>query len=855
MISSSSSEAAAIPPIERVKRLLAILLLAAAALAWWPKLFAYFHRAASPAGQKQSIYYKIDNEQGWIVNEVGRRIAETMAFAKGELNPDAALHYESNGRYDRDQLRYELTVSLKKGTAKAAIETKNYFLSPEMFAPWFASLQQALHVDLRAESTRVDSEFVQRLTSPRPSILIQEDFRISELLSKKPLSAQAHEEAALLIGSLALREANLEFNDARPALIAMSSHLTMAKSLSGNLSACGRLAEAVLCSLLGRQAAAVAIVDLLQTEAGRPNDLPEETATAWGRALRTYNTGDYRIVADPEHASLLEQLEHFRALRYGIGSHAASDFAEKYPLEKLSEWSARLMAGSTSVQEENRWMAHALSRELEECARIHRAYEGIVAAGDSASSLNAHWRQLKPASGSSRPFQVLGWGAWAEMRQRELCELIEEMFYSLNQMLGVPEEAKTFRTEITKQFGSLDLFPLISFDDCEPPAAKSELTAAERNLFTAERPKISFARWNKLFLPTMKNGATSAAFKALSPMLGWYQSKFFPGTAYDIRFRAEQASGTMTISLSPDELCKLREIAPFNTSLLWNDLRQATNYHPTPEQTAAQFDYVGQYNVWAMRLVADNSKNDPERFAELYNRVCQLEPARYIDLGDYLRDHGKDEAAAVAYQNAFDHSPDRVQVSNSCGWLVNYYFDHGRKADAFKIAEDAADAYSARGLETMAQLLERSGRLPEAEEYYRKIDNRYEGHTEVGAFYFRNRTKSSQYASAAHEQVARVFPKGLESAKIEDLVEPPTDGVKVTGWSGVTQKIGMQVGDILVAIDGLRLHNQAQYFFLRDGAIDPNISYLVWRKTKYIQIRGYVPNRQIRASIADFPAQ
>ena len=155
-----------------------------------------------------------------------------------------------------------------------------------MFAPWVEAVAKALRVGLPRTAALVDQEYLIRLTTPRPEILIQEDRRISEGLTKNPLSVKLHEEAALLIGSVAIREATLDFMDARPALNAMSAHLAMAKASGGDLSATGELAEAVLCSLAGRQAAALEIIDRLRERAGAPNEMPLETATRWEERSR-----------------------------------------------------------------------------------------------------------------------------------------------------------------------------------------------------------------------------------------------------------------------------------------------------------------------------------------------------------------------------------------------------------------------------------------------------------------------------------------------------------------------------------------------------------------------------------------
>src|SRR5262249_12896789 len=252
--------------------------------------------------------FPIKNEKTWIVGEIGGQIFQTLAMAKGEARVNRKLPIESGARYFNRKYSYQLRASLKNTpTVELQLNAQDYFWSPDAFVPWVQELERAFRIDLPKATVSVGEEYLTRLTTPRQEILIQEDQRISEGLTKNPLSVQLHEEAALLIGSLELRETTLDLMDARPALNAMSAHLALAKASAGGLSATGDLAEAVLCSLVGRQAPALKIVERLQARSGAPNEMLLETATRWGRALRMYNTGDYRLLDQPEHASLLER--------------------------------------------------------------------------------------------------------------------------------------------------------------------------------------------------------------------------------------------------------------------------------------------------------------------------------------------------------------------------------------------------------------------------------------------------------------------------------------------------------------------------------------------------------------------
>jgi tetratricopeptide (TPR) repeat protein len=533
-------------------------------------------------------------------------------------------------------------------------------------------------------------------------------------------------------------------------------------------------------------------------------------------------------------------------LRYNLNSAAATAYAEKYSLERMAEWSSRIMAGSISVEDGHRWAGRALVTELEQCAAEYRAYRGqVLQEKDLANALNARWQELTP---SKSTLQVLGWGAWAELRQREVCELVEETFYWMNELLGVPDDAQNFRRKVTKQLGAIELFPLISFDESDAPNGKADWDDKIRRLMAAHPEKLTFARWGKIREPLMRNRPTREVLTSIAPMLAWFPQTFLEGTAYDsLRRRDSELLGR-----PPKELERLKQIAPYDFNICWASLRRSTNFRPTFEQTTAEFSELGGYNLQAMHTVAESAKNDPERYVRLYESICRVDPDRYVNLGDYLQNQGYVEKAVRAYQNAFDHAPDRVRVSNNCEWLVNYYFDHGRKDEAFAIAKYAAEVYSASGLETMARLLERTGDLEGAEEYFKKIEERYSGHSDTTLFYLRNQAKSARYAAAAKEGVARMFPHGIESASLNNLLVPPRDGVVVSGSSNVTLRIGLQPGDVLAGIDGQRIHNRKQYYFVRDGSNNPNISYIVWRNGKYLEIKANLPGRQIKATIEDY---
>ena len=82
--------------------------------------------------------------------------------------------------------------------------------------------------------------------------------------------------------------------------------------------------------------------------------------------------------------------------------------------------------------------------------------------------------------------------------------------------------------------------------------------------------------------------------------------------------------------------------------------------------------------------------------------------------------------------------PNRVEVSNGIGWLVDYYYDHGQTDKAMAIARDAAEVYSSRGLQTMMRPAGENGPASTTPRTMgRKIVERYNESDALAGFYKR----------------------------------------------------------------------------------------------------------------------
>jgi tetratricopeptide (TPR) repeat protein len=413
--------------------------------------------------------------------------------------------------------------------------------------------------------------------------------------------------------------------------------------------------------------------------------------------------------------------------------------------------------------------------------------------------------------------------------------------YFLGVMWHVPEQAAAFKKQVDPVFSQLTLYPIVQRYFSKYTNSPIQKTPPRYIESIGDTETISAANW--YFLTE-----TSGAFSAWR--VSWTPTEMPFGTAYDIEHRVDGRSTYYDIKRP--EWDALESEAPYNYSVLYFYIRIKYGPKPTLQQFEEGYQSILSYHISAMEDVADSLKNDPKAYTDMMNRMCNLLPDKYFDFGDYFVEHNWDEQAAQAYQRGVDLAKNRVLMANSCQWLVNYYFDTGRKDDALIIAKEAADVYSGRGLATMASLMEKMGKWGDAETYYKKIKERYDDGSELNEFYIRNRARNENYNAVYKREKDQFFPGGFEKIRLADLSSPPVDGVAVKSETYLTQKYHVGVGAVFVGIDGYRVHSIQQYSFLRATTGDPNITLIVWSNGKYTEVKATLPNRKFECEIDNY---
>src|SRR5205823_5682450 len=191
-------------------------------------------------------------------------------------------------------------------------------------------------------------------------------------------------------------------------------------------------------------------------------------------------------------------------------------------------------------------------------------------------------------------------------------------------------------------------------------------------------------------------------------------------------------------------------------------------------------------------------------------------------------------------------------------WLVKYYLQHGQEAKAEKLADWAAKVYSGAGLRAKAQFFELSGKLAQAYEYYLKIEERYKDNDDLLAFCFRQKDQpgAQRYKATWDSQSKKLFPQGIERIGALSSQTAPQDGVLIptkVEKAELVRRSGLKGRDVIVAVNGIRVHNVKQYLCARDFSFAPEMRLAVWRDKRCQEIIAHLPEHRFNVDLKTYP--
>jgi tetratricopeptide (TPR) repeat protein len=776
--------------------------------------------------------WDVASEEGWLVDETARDISELLAFAKSSAAPVefSAKHQSTLGP------AYDLKAKVDGAEATLEFEAKDYIWSPMDYTAWAQKLIGAWKLAPAAPSAAPE-DFLATLANSTPQTLIKESKRLSAALTKAPLDASLHEQAALVTAAFALHEAAGDFSDTRREMCRTAAHLAIARALQPQATSAVRsIGDAALQSLAGREKTA------LEELASVSNDVPG--ARSWARALRLYSTGDWTAETDP--AVLIEAQQAFRARARSVGSHFAVLWISKLKPAPVHDWRRLVLENGFGVEDGHGFAKESIGQEVGSLANDWKDFSG--AALDSKQVIKALTEPAARATAKGADgapgISVLGWDFWSAQHQRHLCQAIRSCIHFMRDRWGVPE-FREMQKFAKVNFPDLQLFPLLERELSENPQDCQAIGERVTALVKAHPELITAATWENCLRPCGKN---MPRLNAADPT-PWFTPLLPFGTTYGYE---QRSSG---FALPPGKnpwWTNIIEMAPSNYRIRFGQVWKTYGDHPPVEVAEGAYKNLTHYHINALRKLADAQQSRPADFAATQQRICELNPDEYFTLGKWYVSHQQPEKAAEAYQKGVDLGEDRIRASNNCEWLVTYLEDHGKADQALAIAQMAAEVYSYRGLEVMASLMERRGKLKDAEDHFEKIAERYEDSQPLDCFYMRHRAADPEYEKHAAAGEQKIFPEGMKKAALADFQGPPKVGTILDETNQYVTAANLKKGDVVVALDGYRTDTWMQYQYVRSlsGPSVP-MQLIVWDGARYREVTASPPERRFNVNLKD----
>jgi tetratricopeptide (TPR) repeat protein len=333
----------------------------------------------------------------------------------------------------------------------------------------------------------------------------------------------------------------------------------------------------------------------------------------------------------------------------------------------------------------------------------------------------------------------------------------------------------------------------------------------------------------------------------------WYNHDPPPGTVYDIYPRLIQAS---LLNGGADRLNRLHQMAPYDNDVLWYIYNNSYRKAPTSEQARNLFGDVLSFNPAAMNAVASTVRDQPQEYESLMTNAAALDPAQFYKLGDYFLNYRKDpDKAAEWYAKGDEWDPDRLRAAAYADWRIRHYLKKGLKDTARRVADDAGDVYSQSGLTAKGDFFELTGDYAQAYEWYEKNEERYDDLHTLLMFFARYKasTGGTQFDQQMQSRILKLFPKSMEKVRLKDFQGSPQDGVSIFEDSTLLSQAGLHPGDVIVALNGVRMHNFSQYEYTRELTAGPELDLIVWQRGAYAETTASPPNHLFGVKMGDYP--
>lgn len=795
-------------------------------------------------------FWRWRDEQEWIVDTIGKDIAEMLVYAKYHNDPSVKVSAGSlkfqTSTVDSKTSKYKFQLTLPGQTEAISHEfvLNGYIWSPATYQPFVKQLLETLKLTADPTSTTPDN-YLKILSDADMAELFAENDRISKALSEKPLDPSLHEQAALLQATFDMLELAGNYSDTRAPLNRMSAHLAIAETLNGSnsLTLSGKIADIALESMSCRDGVAVSKNDdlaKLQTD---------EIAKSWLRALNIRSSGDYRIFDEKKQTQL--EASQF-GMRYAnlLTADKTLDYASAHKCTPPIRWMRIAMCGEGSVASGHAVDSQIIPAELAAFYDDYKLYNKQPISPQSlVSKLNKTSTRCLITDNGTYKLVVLSWGDVAAYHARHVLNAVAQAYKFYEYSYGVKEMAEATLKKSTELLGNMTLFPMVLMDvkrDREHKELNNKFDEGMEKLFVEHPELIQGYPW--VYTKYLGKNSYPPVVLQTQPEL-WFSPYCPMGTAYYFAHRLALDN------CKPDlaELTRLRTLCPLDEGICWKWIEKKYGKDPTSAQLREGYGKLVDYDLHAMRYCSYGDYDDPAKYEETMTKIAVIEPDNNFDLAYYFAQHNMPEKASKYYQLAVDNAQDAVGMANKSSWIVRYLFEKGEKEKALSIAKNAAEVYSMGGLCCLADLYDRMGELAKAEQLYKDANERYDNDASLVGFYFRHSDKNKNYASESTRLMKKDFPAGLQHIEFAKLSSPPKVGVKILGGEKYTDSLGLLKDYIIVGLNDYKTDNLKQYHIVRKMSLDPSIKATFWNGKAYKQVVvKTVLGNQLGLTLADY---
>ena len=763
-----------------------------------------------------------------ILTEVGEIALRAGGFQQSLSNAVTVKLTEITNR-PGPRVRCDAAITLLNRTTSVPLQI-DVIGSPAVYLNAARSIFEVARVKVREKDpvAPLNEAMLGRLLDAKVETIEEESQRISQSLTRDLTDAGAHQEAALLFGTLLLKTQVSFFHDPRHKTARLCAHLLVADTLSGQRrSVAGQLASVLLLGAQGRQRDALTELNAISAMGPRLD--------AWKRLLKIRLTGDYRGLDPLSTRTPLEQIEWFQAYGEHVGTSQALEKLPSGSARNLPDWMRIARSQGESVQIGHGIRDQLTDQEVLEEQSIYQAYWGKPLAREAwGDALNTPPERCLSPEGTVR---VIGWGEWAQHLQANFCQSIRGDYFFLRHKYGVHEAATELAKEFKEQGTSLRLYPFVMLLMQEPGFPEgNHVGRALREVLTHPH-LVPPPCWSLVDRRFTRDVSTRDLNRSSLARGTWFVRFPLPGTTWSPKVAGEFTPEWLdqdrrTVAISTHQLAPLKLYAiQLYLSALY------TNRVP-PEIVREIWGPLADYSVVAMAQIAWAAGEDREAYARSMTQAAELNPRYYFTLSNYFEKRRDHERSIQNMSEGFRLEPDRVMAVAYAGRLVSYYLDHNQRQEAARIANEAGAVYSHAGLEAKSMFHERIGELETAFEWLERIRERYGSHHDLLDFCVRHQDdkKGPAWKEKMQTLITKWRPKQVQRVTVNDFKGPPTNGVTFGESSPLFVRYALDPAYSIVALNGFATPSTVQFLGIRATEPRSDFRLIVWDGDSYREV-------------------